>query len=114
MQSPGGRVNHLIFPVLFYKGSCKREISFSFTSGLGEQMSQVLGSHHNQVSRLKKSLPSLKDASQSYRTGNITESKTEKAWKSHGGRYKHVFESTHDLWGRPILQSHLADGALGK
>ena len=64
MQSPGGRVNHLIFPVLFYKVSCKREISFSFTSGLSGQMSQVLGSHHNQVSRLKKSLPSLKGASQ--------------------------------------------------
>lgn len=66
MQSPGGRVNHLIFPVLFFKLPCKREIPFSFTSSLGGQMSQVLGSHHNQVSRLKKSLPSFKGASQSY------------------------------------------------
>lgn len=66
MQSPGGRVNHLIFPMLFYKLPCKRETPFSFTSSLGGQMSQVLGSHHNQVSRMKKSLPSFKGASQSY------------------------------------------------
>lgn len=47
-------------------------------------------------------------------TVNIAESKTEKAWKSHRTSYKHVFESTHDLWGRPIVWSHLADRVLGK
>lgn len=112
MQSPGGRVGHLSFPVLFYKLPCKWETSFSFTSGLGGQKSQVPGSHHDKVSRLKKSLPSLNSASRVTLTGNITDSKTEKAWQSHRGSYEHLFESTRILCGRPIVWSYLGDGVL--